>query len=75
MRQTRLRTQAGLKPCKDDNEVWHESDRKDMKWFCLIVVIDLIKQWGEAIASPLFFVLYRITLLFCSSFNIASKLS
>ena len=44
-----------MKPCKDDNEVWHESDRKDMKWFCFIVVIDLIKQWGEAIASPLFF--------------------
>ena len=30
MHQTRRRTQAGLTPGKDHNDVWHESDRKDM---------------------------------------------
>ena len=33
MRQTRRRTQAGLTPGKDDNEVWRKSDRKDIEWF------------------------------------------
>ena len=29
MRQTRRRTQAGLTPGKDDNEVWHDSRRNE----------------------------------------------
>ena len=31
MRQTRRRTQAGLTPGKDDNEVWHNSCRNRLK--------------------------------------------
>ena len=38
MHQTRRRTQAGLTPGKDHNDVWHESDRKDMDWFYLRIV-------------------------------------
>jgi hypothetical protein len=31
LRQTRRRTQAGLTPGKDDNEVWHNSCRNKLK--------------------------------------------
>ncbi len=33
MRQTRRRTQAGLTPGKDDNDVWHNSCRNRLKIF------------------------------------------
>ncbi len=33
LHQTRRRTQTGLTPGKDVNNVWHESDPKDMKRF------------------------------------------
>ena len=39
MRQTRRRTQTGLTPGKDDNDVWHKSGRKDIKWFYWIMVL------------------------------------
>ena len=39
LRQTRRRTQAGLTPGKDDNDVWHKSGRKDIKWFYWIIVL------------------------------------
>ena len=38
LRQTRRRTQAGLLPGKDDNDVWHKSDRKDLKGFYAMIV-------------------------------------
>ena len=41
MRQTRRRTQAGLTPGKDDNDVWHKADRKDIEWFYLRIVYNL----------------------------------
>ena len=31
LRQTRRRTQTGLTPGKDDNDVWHKSGHKDIK--------------------------------------------
>ena len=39
LRQTRRRTQTGLTPGKDDNDVWHKSGRKDIKWFYWIIVL------------------------------------
>ena len=38
MRRTGRRTQAGLTPGKDDNDVWHKADRKDTEWFYLRIV-------------------------------------
>ena len=35
LRQTRRRTQAGLTPGKDDNDVWHKADRKEIERFYL----------------------------------------
>ena len=36
LRQTRRRTQAGLTPGKDENDVWHKVDRKDIIGFLVI---------------------------------------
>ena len=38
LRQTRRRTQAGLTPGKDDNDVWHKAVAKDIEWFYLRIV-------------------------------------
>ena len=38
LRRTGRRTQAGLTPGKDDNDVWHKADRKDTEWFYLRIV-------------------------------------
>ncbi len=45
MCQTRRRTQAGLTPGKDDNDVWRKSVRKDMKWFYWIIVLDSVNTY------------------------------
>ena len=44
MRQTRRRTQAGLTPGKDDNEVWRKSDRKDIEWFYQRIVLNPLQK-------------------------------
>ena len=35
LRQTRRKTQADLTPGKDDINVWHNANRKDIEWFYL----------------------------------------
>ena len=42
MCQTRRRTQAGLTPGKDDNEVWRKPGRKEIKWFYWRIVLSAL---------------------------------
>ena len=42
-RKTGRRTQAGLTPGKDDNDVWHKADSKDIEWFYQGTVSDRLR--------------------------------
>lgn len=40
MHQTRRRTQVGLTPGKDHNDLWHQSERKAMEWCYLRIALN-----------------------------------